>query len=189
MPPRLPVVDLATATPEQKAALLEWQTDRNAPNPPGGFFGCLVNSAEGMRRLSKLGAFARFGTNLPEIPREAAVYLTNNHASDTLEIAIHGQTLTRLGVEPATIAAIGQGLTADLPDGVRQAVEFAREMLTTGRVSQPVFEAAQQVFGDQGTVELALVISYYDLIGRLRLIFTPEDEAVAPGAAAAGARA
>ena len=65
MPPRLPVIDASSGTPEQKLALLEWQVDRGSASPPGDFFGVLVASPEGMRRLSKVGAFSRFGTMLP----------------------------------------------------------------------------------------------------------------------------
>ena len=88
---------------------------------------------------------------------------------------IHGQKLAELGLEPGVLEALRGGESGDLLDGARQAVDLARAMLRDGRVSQEVFDAARRAFGDQGTVELAIVISYYDLIGRLRHVFTPSD--------------
>jgi 4-carboxymuconolactone decarboxylase len=184
---RLPIVDPAKATQEQKAALIEWRVDRRVINLPGGLWGMLVTAPEGMRRVGKLGAFARTRTTLPDQAREAATFLTVCLTGYQLEIDIHGRALAGLGVDQAVVDALRAGRTDGLPEGIRQAARFAQEQAGGQPVGDETFEAARAAFGDRGVVELAIVVGYYLMLSTLARTFVVEDGAA--GAASAPAAA
>ena len=171
MPNRLPIIDISAADADQRAALIEWRVDRKVTNPPGGLFGILVASAEGMRRVSKLGAFGRTRTILQDAPREAAVVFTAAHEGYDYEVQVHSATLGRLGVDAAAVEALRAGKTGGLPDGIREAAGLAQAMCAGGEVPQAVFDAARLAFGDQGVVEMSIVIGYYLMLSRLAKVY------------------
>ena len=142
--------------------------------PPGGVFAMLATSPEAMRRVSKLGAFARFGTSLPDLPREAAIYVTACREQFAAEVRIHGETAKRLGGDDALLDHLANGAFDQVPDRVQQAAIFAHTLATTGAVDQPVFDAARAAFGDRGVVDLAVTVGYYVLLARLNRVFAPE---------------
>jgi 4-carboxymuconolactone decarboxylase len=171
---RVPEVDPATATEDQKAALSEWQAARNTTAPPGLLWHLLLASPDGMRRISEFGAYCRFKTMLPDLLREAAIYTVVASEGDTFEMQNHERMLSGLGAPAETVAALRRGEIGSLPDETRAVAQFATAMATHGQVSDEVFADAQRVVGDRGMVELAISVCYYLTLGRLRAALVPE---------------
>lgn len=80
-------------------------------------------------------------------------------------MAAHTRMARELGVPAEVIDAIGQGEDPPLPAGAERAVyEVARQLTQTGQVSQDAYDAAQQVLGDTGMVQLVGMCGYYTLV-------------------------
>ena len=93
----------------------------------------------------------------------------------------HAQMARRHGVPGAVVDAIGRG--EDPPFGAddeRTVYEVARQLTRTGRLSQDAYDAAQQLLGDTGVVELVSLCGYYTLISFLLNAFAVPLPAGAP---------
>lgn len=172
---RLPVLDTTTGTPEQAEALLEWGRDRGQTSKPGDIWGMLVVSPEGMRRVGKLGAFARVGTGLPKLVREAAVFVAVYARGFDYEIALHEKNILSLGESPDFIEKLRQGKTDGLPDGVREAVHLSQAMIASREVPQDTFDAVKAALGETGLVELSITIAYFLMLSDLAHVFWPAE--------------
>jgi 4-carboxymuconolactone decarboxylase len=168
-PGRLPGIGIDQADAGQQAALAEWLADRGASaQPPGPIWSMLLHSPEGMRRVAKWGAFARYGTSLPEQEREAAIFVAACRCRFGYETRVHAGNLERLGVPPVTIEALRSGQFEDLAPAMRSAAQLACAMTgSTPEVTEECFTAARDLFGERGVVELGLVIAYYSALAKL----------------------
>lgn len=68
----------------------------------------------------------------------------------------------RAGVPEATIDLLrAKGNPAELPRDERGVVRFARQLIRTNRVAQPLFDRLHARHGDQWMVELTAVVNYF----------------------------
>jgi 4-carboxymuconolactone decarboxylase len=74
----------------------------------------------------------------------------------------------RHGVADLVIEAIRRGEEPPFEAEDERAVHaVARQLASTGRISQDAYDAAHQVLGDTGMVELVTLCGYYTLISYL----------------------
>ena len=130
-----------------------------------GPFNPYLHAPDVGQHLDPLGAIMRFGTSVERKLAEIAIITVAAHWKAEYEWAAHTRMARELGVPDAVIDAIAQGEDPQLPHGAERAVyEVARQLTQTGQVSQDAYDAAQQVLGDSGMVQLVGMCGYYTIV-------------------------
>jgi alkylhydroperoxidase family enzyme len=159
------------ATLEQRELLREWAADRAQTTPPGVIWRFLMHSPQGMRQIGKLGAFVRVGTSLRPLLREAAVYITVCARQFDFEIAIHTRNMEALGVGADTLHALVDANYNALDDDVAVVARLAHALVGGGTIAARILDDARELLGDEGFVELAIVITYFHMMSDLNRSF------------------
>jgi alkylhydroperoxidase family enzyme len=133
-----------------------------------GPFNAFVHAPDVGRRLASLGAVLRFGTSIERRLTEVAIITVGARWKAEFEWWAHARMAREHGVSPAVVAAIGRGdepLFAERDE--RTVYLVARELTDTGQVSQASYDAARELLGEAGMVELVALCGYYTLISFL----------------------
>ena len=161
--PRIPDIDPATLTPEQKRI-----HDEIVSGPRGKVEGPLrvwLTSPGLADRAQALGAFCRYGTSLDQRLSELAILVTGAYWRAGFEWHVHAPIAIKAGLDAASVEAIRVDKVAKLERDDEKAVyAFARELLTTRRVSDETYAMAESTLGRLAVVDLVGVLGYYGLI-------------------------
>jgi len=133
-----------------------------------GPFNAFVHAPDVGRRLSALGATLRFGTSIERRLSEVAIITVGARWKAEFEWYAHSRMAREHGVPDAVVDAIGRG--EDPPftdDGERTVYAVARQLTGNGRLDAGAYDAARQLLGDAGLVELVSLCGYYTLISYL----------------------
>lgn len=130
-----------------------------------GPFNAFVQAPEVGTWLASLGATLRYGTSIDRRLTEVAIITVGSRWKAEFEWWAHARYARQHGVPDAVIDAIGNGeeprFTAD---DERIVYAVASELARTGRVGQDSYDAARELLGDAGMVELVALCGYYTLI-------------------------
>lgn len=161
--PRIPDIDPATLTPEQKRI-----HDEIVSGPRGKVEGPLrvwLTSPGLADRAQALGAFCRYGTSLDQRLSELAILVTGAYWRAGFEWHVHAPIAIKAGLDAAAVEAIRVDKVPKLERDDEKAVyAFARELLTTRRVSDETYAMAESTLGRLAVVDLVGVLGYYGLI-------------------------
>ena len=161
--PRLPDIDPATLDAEQKRIYAEIMS-----GPRGKVEGPLrvwLTSAGLADRAQALGAFCRYGTSLPQRLSELAILVTGAYWQAGFEWHVHAPIGVSAGLDETAVERIRVSAEPELTKNDEKAVyDFARELLTTRRVSDRTYAFAERILGPRGLVDLVGVLGYYGLI-------------------------
>jgi 4-carboxymuconolactone decarboxylase len=137
-------------------------------NPEGGLvgpFNAFVHAPGVGRYLSALGATVRFGTSIERRLSELAIITVGARWKAEFEWWAHARMARRHGVPDAVVDAIARG---DEPpfaaDDERVIYAATSQLVRTGRVAQEAYDAARELLGDAGLVELVSLCGYYTLV-------------------------
>jgi 4-carboxymuconolactone decarboxylase len=137
-------------------------------NSDGGLIGpfnAFVHAPGAGRHLSSLGAALRFGTSIERRLTELAVITVGARWKAEFEWWAHARMARRHGVADAVVDAIGAGEDPPISaDDERVVYAVATELTRTGQLDQATYDAARQLLGDAGMVELVALCGYYTLI-------------------------
>jgi 4-carboxymuconolactone decarboxylase len=160
---RLPDLDPAKFSPEQKKV-----HEAVLAGPRGRVVGPIkvwLANAGLAEHAQALGAYCRFNSSLPPRLSELAICTTGAFWKANYEWFAHAPLAIKAGIDPAAIEAIRTNATPKFEKADEQAVyDFARELLTTRRVSPPTFERAKKELGETGVIDLVGIIGYYGLV-------------------------
>lgn len=163
---RLPLPGRDAMTDPQRIA-----ADRLVAGPRKGVYGPflpLLRSPELLERVANVGEFLRFDSALDARVRELATCAVARHASNQFEWTMHAPLAVRAGVAQATVDALAVGARPrELPRDEEIALDFANELLHTHGVSEPAWQEALDVFGEQGVVELTSLLGYFLMVSWL----------------------
>ena len=129
-------------------------------------FQLLLHSPALAGHAAELGHAIRTGTVLTDADRELATLATGVAVDCDFVWASHRSTAAAAGIDDETI----DGLRTRGPSlGQRQTVlvSFVDELCGTGGVSAATFEAARELLGGRGVVDLALTVGYYTMLARV----------------------
>lgn len=161
--PRLPDLDPDTLSPEARRV-----HDAILSGPRGVVQGPLrvwLTSPELADKAQALGAFCRYGTSLPPRLSELAILVTGAYWRAGFEWHVHAPIGIEAGLPAEAVEAIRAGGDPAFEKPDEAAVHaFARELLTTRRVSGPTYHRALELLGARALVELVGVLGYYGLI-------------------------
>lgn len=133
-----------------------------------GPFNVMLRSPEMGDLAQKLGAYARYHTSLPPRLNEMVILITGRFWTAQFEWQAHRKNAEKVGLSPAIIKAIAEGKrpTGMQPDEAA-VYNFCTELLRTHHVSDAVFHAAKDKFGERGVVDMIGVMGYYQLVSML----------------------
>ncbi|HSR87006.1 MAG TPA: hypothetical protein VLM11_22730 [Streptosporangiaceae bacterium] len=133
-----------------------------------GPFNAFVHAPDVGRRLSSLGAAVRFGTSIERRLSEVAIITVGARWKAEFEWWAHARMAREHGVPDAVVDAIGRGKQPPFAASDERIVyAVARELTNAGQVSQPSYDAALDLLGEAGLVELVSLCGYYTLISYL----------------------
>lgn len=152
-------------TPAQKAwAEMIAPPPRNAKfvNPP---YRAYIYSPELATRLSSLSDYLRWNSSLPPRLSELAILITARQWTAQYEWFAHYPLALKGGLDPKVAEDIAAGRR---PDGMKddEAVlyDLATELYRDKKVSDPIYKAALEKFGERGIMDVIGIIGYYDLV-------------------------
>jgi 4-carboxymuconolactone decarboxylase len=115
-------------------------------------------------RLAELGAALRFQSSIERRLLEVAIITVGAHWKAEFEWWAHSRMALQHGVTAEAVDAIAQGTTPELPDDERIVHAVARQLVQGGHVDKATYDAARQLLGDRGVVELVTLCGYYTLV-------------------------
>ena len=137
-----------------------------------GPFRVWLESPEFADRAQALGAFCRHGTVLPAQLSELAILVTSAHWRSGYEWHVHAPIGLTAGLDVSAVEAIRVGETPHFVKSDEAIVYgFAKELVTTHRVSDATYKRAVEAFGASAVVELVGIIGYYTLISMTINVF------------------
>ena len=139
--------------------------------PGGGLagpFNAFLHAPAVGGKLADLGATLRYGTTLDRRLTEIAIITVGAWWKAEFEWWAHARMASRHGVPDAVIDAIGNGTSPPFEaEDERVVYVLAHSLATRGFVPPQDYDAASQLLGDTGMVELVTLCGYYTLISFL----------------------
>ena len=131
-------------------------------SPP---FNALLRSPELAERAQALGAYLRFNSSLPARLNEFAILITARYWNAQYEWSAHYPLALKGRLDPQVADELAQGRR---PAGMRkdEAIvhDFCKELHEKKSVSDLLYQAALDEFGERGVVDLIGVSGYYTLV-------------------------
>ena len=110
----------------------------------------------------------RFGTSIERRLSEVAIITVGARWRAEFEWWAHARMAREHGVPEAVVEAIGRGEEPPFAAADERIVyAVARELADDGQVSQASYDAARDLLGEAGMVELVSLCGYYTLISFL----------------------
>jgi 4-carboxymuconolactone decarboxylase len=155
-------------SPAQKAwAEMIAPPPRNAKfvNPP---YRAYIQSPELAPRLSALSAlsdYLRWNSSLPPRLSELAILITARQWTAQYEWAVHYPLAIKGGVDPKVLSDIAAGKRPEGMKGDEAALyDLATALYRDKKVSDPVYKAARDAFGEHGVMDIIGILGYYDVV-------------------------
>jgi 4-carboxymuconolactone decarboxylase len=171
---RLPLLHPALLDEEQREVYEAITGGPRAADPPsslrrtddegrlyGPFNAMLYSPAVGLA-LQELGAALRFRGRFTSRQREIATLVVAAHQRSDYEWHAHESLARRAGLTDEELAALRAGRDAVFAD-VRERIvyEVARELVSDGDISDPLYVEAVATLGRASVVELVTLVGYY----------------------------
>jgi 4-carboxymuconolactone decarboxylase len=151
-----------SATPEQQAAFDavagHWGRVSNV-------FRAMGHSPAVMLPVSATGGALRAQSVLSLPLREAVILAVAGRWACAYEQHVHVSQALRAGLSEAAVAALGAGaVPADLPPLDTAAVRYAHALSRDGRADAALAAELRAALGEQGLVELTILVGWYSLL-------------------------
>jgi 4-carboxymuconolactone decarboxylase len=170
-------------SPAQKAwADMIAPPPRNAKfvNPP---YRAYIRNPELAPRLSALSDYLRWNTSLPPRLSELAILITARQWTAQYEWFAHYPLALKGGLDPKVLSDIAAGKR---PEGMRDdeaaLYDLAMALYRDKKVSDPVYKAALDTFGERGVMDVIGILGYYDLVSMTLITMQagPPNDSVPP---------
>jgi AhpD family alkylhydroperoxidase len=150
-------------TPEARAVAGRIAASRGEVSRP---FAILLHSPTLAERVAELGHLVRTDSALAEADRELVTLATGVATGCAFIWDSHLDAATEARVPQATIEALAGDRDA-LTGRARSLASFVDELCGTGAVTAVTFEAARELLGERGVIDLALTVGYYTMLARV----------------------
>src|SRR5580658_6007505 len=151
-------------TPPQKAwADMIAAPPRNAKftNPP---YRAYIRNPELAPRLTAMSEYLRWHTSLPPRLSELAILITARQWTAQYEWFAHYPLALKAGLDQKIADAIALGKRPDnMKDDEAALYDLAMALYVDKKVSDPVYKAALEKFGERGIMDIIGIIGYYGL--------------------------
>lgn len=155
------------SVPEAQRVVFDEIVGSGAPpmNGPGSI---TINVPEAGKRVSALNQYLREESSLPKKVQELAMLVTAREMDCQYVWNAHAASAKAEGVPAAVVDAIREGdeMPPLAPDE-QAVISYGQEFYRTHRVSSGAFQAALELLGKQGLVELTMIMGNYALLAFL----------------------
>jgi len=153
-------------TPEQKTMINNLISGERGTTT--GPFNVLLRSPEMGDLAQKFGAEMRYHSSIPRKLNEFAILITARHWTAQYEWYAHRRDGLKYGLEEKVIDSLATGKRPAGMDADEEILyNFCHTLLETGQVSDPVFKAAVDKFGERGVVDVIGTMGYYSMVSML----------------------
>ena len=160
---RLPTIDPADYDAEQKRV-----ADAITAGPRGevrGPFVPLMHNPKAADAVQAMGSFLRFDGTLDGRLREMAIIMMGRFWTAQYEWYAHYKIALEEGLDAAIADAIAERRRPDFKNEDEEIVyNFVTELTENNKVSDAAFNAAQNLLGPKGVVELVVLCGHYSVI-------------------------
>ena len=155
---------------------------RNAKfgNPP---YRAYIRSPELASRLSALSDYLRWNSSLPPRLSEMAILITAREWTAQYEWFAHYPLALKGGLDPKVADAIAAGKRPDgMKDDEAALYDLATALYRDRNVTDAVYKAALEKFGERGIMDIIGIIGYYDLVSMTLITMqaAPPNDSVKP---------
>jgi 4-carboxymuconolactone decarboxylase len=159
---RLPPLNMDQLSPRQQELAARIAGKRGQVRGP---FLVWLQSPELCDRVEALGAFVRFDCSLSEKLREFSILLTARHFDAQHSWNAHVDKAVAAGMSIEALRAIAERRTPEFnADDERVFYEFCTQVLDDHFVSDQTFLAAQELFGNQGLVDIIGCLGNFSML-------------------------
>ncbi len=124
-----------------------------------------LNSPEMARHATPLGEMLRFNTVFPPKLSEIAILVTARHFTAHYEWWAHKRLALKGGLAPKIIDDIRDRRTPEFDDPKAGMIYDVAKSLHEGHgLSQPLYDAAIELLGERGVVEIIGLCGYYSMV-------------------------
>ena len=170
-------------SPPQKA----WADMISAP-PRNARFGAppyraYIRNPDLAPKLSNLSDYLRWNTSLSPRLSELAILITARQWTAQYEWFAHYPLALKGGLDPKVADAIAAGKRPDsMKDDEAALYDLATALYRDKKVSDPVYKAALEKFGERGIMDIIGIIGYYDLVSMTLITMQagPPNDSVPP---------
>jgi 4-carboxymuconolactone decarboxylase len=152
-------------SPSQKAwADMIAAPPRNAKfgNPP---YRAYIRNPDLAPRLSALSEYLRWNTTLAPRLSEFAILITARQWTAQYEWFAHYPLALKAGLDPKILADLSAGRRPDtMRDDEAVLYDLVTALYRDKKVTDPVYKAAADKFGERGVMDIIGIIGYYDLV-------------------------
>jgi 4-carboxymuconolactone decarboxylase len=115
-------------------------------------------------RLTAITDYLRWNTSLPPRLSEMAILITARQWTAQYEWFAHYPLAIKGGLDPKILSAIAQGKRPDtMKDDEAALYDLAMALYRDKKVSDPVYKAALEKFGERGIMDIIGIMGYYDI--------------------------
>jgi 4-carboxymuconolactone decarboxylase len=151
-------------SPPQKAwADMIAAPPRNAKfvNPP---YRAYIRSPDLAPKLTALAEYVRWNTSLPPRLSEMAILITARQWTAQYEWFAHYPLAIKGGLDPKIAGDIAAGRRPDnMTDDEAALYDLAMALYRDKKVSDPVYKAALEKFGERGIIDIIAIMGFYDI--------------------------
>ena len=157
-------------SPAQKA----W-ADMIAVPPRNAKFGAppyraYIRNPELAPRLSALSDYLRWNTTLPPRLSEFAILITARQWTVQYEWFAHYPLALKAGLDAKILGDVSAGRRPDnMRDDEAALYDFVTALYRDKKVTDPVYKAAVDKFGERGVMDIIGIIGYYDLVSMTQI--------------------
>jgi 4-carboxymuconolactone decarboxylase len=170
--PRLPVLDMASLTAEQRALVEAISSGPRGRFSNSGPFAVYLHAPGFGHLAQQLGGYVRLGTSVPPRLSELAILCTARFWQAQYEWVAHAAIAAKQGVKPATIRDLQAGRAPkSAPRDEKAIYTFVKELYATRRVSDATYKRVHKLLGDAGMVELVGILGYYAMVSMILNVF------------------
>jgi len=129
-----------------------------------GPFTMLMHCPPIAQHYVSLGGYVRFEGKLDHRVRVLAAMVAAREFDSLYVWGAQSGSARRLGVPEATITAIREKHSRDVPPEDLQIIEFTRNLLRKHRIDDAIAQALLKRFGNEQFIELTATIGYYTML-------------------------
>ena len=130
-----------------------------------GPFNAWLRSPQLADRLQRVGDYVRFHSSVPARLNEFAILITARQWTAQYEWFAHYPLALKAGLDPKILDDLAAGRRPDnMRDDEAALYDLATALYRDKKVSDAVYKAAADKFGERGMMDIIGIIGYYDLV-------------------------
>jgi 4-carboxymuconolactone decarboxylase len=126
------------------------------------------------RTVGQLGAFIRYGSDIPGSVRELATCTVGRELDALYVWSSHVDLARNAGVPEATLSAVKEGRPVEGDD--QDLVHYVQVLVRNHRAPEELFQRLQSRFGPKGMLDLTATVGYYSMMAAVLNGFEVEPE-------------